>query len=184
MPTAGVSLGALGLIAGGAILAYAGVNDPVGGPVGVVRDLLNGKVPQPGQQSQGSGVGGAVGGAAGRAVQTLTGGKYGLGPVLPAVALIAGEVGNKFGLKRIGGWRKTDQFPDHPEGRALDFMIDDMPAGTGDAVAAYLIANAARFQMDYIIWNRRSWNPRRGTWETYTSTTNPHTDHVHFSRKR
>lgn len=184
MADGGISLGALGLIAGGVILAYAGVQDPPGGPVGVVRDILQGKEPQRGVQK--SSVGGAAGGAAGRAVnelvrQGLING-YQLGPVRADVAAVAAEVGPKFGIKTIGGWRRTDQFPDHPQGRALDFMVNNAGGKTtGDAVAGYLIANAARFRMDYIIWDHRSWNPRRGTWAAYTSTNNPHTDHVHFS---
>lgn len=73
MPSGGVSLGALGLIAGGAVLAYAGVNDPDGGPVAVVRDILQGKPPTPGEQkrSPGIGLGGDLGGAAGGAFNSL-----------------------------------------------------------------------------------------------------------------
>lgn len=66
-----VSLGALGLIAGGSVLAYAGVNDPAGGPIGMIRSLLSGEVPQPGQQKVypgASDAGGALGGALGNAV--------------------------------------------------------------------------------------------------------------------
>lgn len=44
----GLNLAGLGLIATGGILAYSGVNDPVGGPVGVFRDLISGKTPTPG----------------------------------------------------------------------------------------------------------------------------------------
>lgn len=46
----GVRLGGLGLIAAGAVLAWSGVNDPQGGPVQVVKDLLTGKLPTPGVQ--------------------------------------------------------------------------------------------------------------------------------------
>lgn len=46
----GVSLPGLTLMAGGLVLCYAGLNDPVGGPVGVVRDILTGKTPTPGVQ--------------------------------------------------------------------------------------------------------------------------------------
>ena len=37
-------------MAGGMVLGYAGLNDPAGGPVGVVRDILSGKTPTPGVQ--------------------------------------------------------------------------------------------------------------------------------------
>lgn len=45
---AGLNLAGIGLLAVGGVFAYAGVNDPVGGPLGVVRDLLRGKTPTPG----------------------------------------------------------------------------------------------------------------------------------------
>lgn len=59
MAGGGVSLAGLGLVAAGGVLMYSGVNDPVGGPVGVVRDILQGRVPKPGVQV--SAVGSAVG---------------------------------------------------------------------------------------------------------------------------
>jgi cell wall-associated NlpC family hydrolase len=64
-----LSLPGLGLIAGGLVLAYAGLNDPPGGPVGVVRDILSGKTPTPGVQlttpalNAGINVAGAIGAA-------------------------------------------------------------------------------------------------------------------------
>lgn len=106
---------------------------------------------------------------------------YNLPNVQPPVVAAANEIGSKFGLKTIGGWRKTDKYPDHPSGLALDLMVNNMPnsQALGDAIAEYLIANAARLNLKYLIWNRRSWNPTRKTWAPYTSTDNPHTDHVH-----
>lgn len=50
MSSGGVSLAALGLMAGGLVLSYSGLNDPAGGPIGVVRDVLQGKTPTPGIQ--------------------------------------------------------------------------------------------------------------------------------------
>lgn len=47
----GVSLAAVGLIAGGMVLAYSAVNDPVGGPIGVLRDIAAGRTPTPGVQT-------------------------------------------------------------------------------------------------------------------------------------
>jgi cell wall-associated NlpC family hydrolase len=60
MGRAGVSLGGLGLIAAGGVLAWSGVNDPPGGPVAAVRDLLQGKLPTPGVQVSTQPVSGAV----------------------------------------------------------------------------------------------------------------------------
>lgn len=50
MSSGGVSLAALGLMAGGLVLGYSGLNDPEGGPIGVIRDVLQGKTPTPGLQ--------------------------------------------------------------------------------------------------------------------------------------
>lgn len=75
MPGVGLSLPGLVLMAGGMVFAYSGLNDPVGGPVGVVKDILSGKTPTPGVQtftpainnagSLGETAGAAVGAAAG-----------------------------------------------------------------------------------------------------------------------
>lgn len=105
--------------------------------------------------------------------------KYNVGPVQPYIQYLADLIGTRFNLKSIGGYRKADDFRDHPSGNALDFMITSREQG--DQIAQFLIDNHAAFGMKYIIWNRRTWNPTRGTWAPYTSTSNPHTDHVHFT---
>ena len=107
---------------------------------------------------------------------------YNLGPVKPWVESAAILVGNKFGVKTIYGWRAHDTFPDHPSGHALDFMITSK--SQGQAIADFLQANAAQLGVKYIIWNRQVWEasgkPVAG-WHPYTSTNNPHTDHVHVT---
>ncbi len=103
--------------------------------------------------------------------------RYDVGPVKAHVQTIANFIGNKFGLKTIYGWRASDPFPDHPSGHALDFMISSKEQG--DQIAQELIGQANTMGLKYLIWNRQTWNPQRGTWERYTSTGNPHTDHVH-----
>lgn len=102
---------------------------------------------------------------------------YNVGPVKPWVQAAADFLGSMFNVKTIGGWRKTDPFPDHPSGHALDFMVD-IP--TGNALAEYAIANYQTLGIKYIIHDHRVWNPKQG-WHPYTSTTNPHTDHVHIT---
>ena len=103
---------------------------------------------------------------------------YNLGPVKPHVKAAAEAIGPRFGITTIYGWRASDPYPDHPSGLALDFMTSS--AATGTALAQFVIDNAAALGVDYIIWNRRSWNSKRKTWVTYTGS-NPHTDHVHVT---
>lgn len=59
-------------MAAGLVLAYAGLNDPVGGPIGVVSDIVQGKTPTPKVQKVTPGVvGSAVGAAAGKAAASV-----------------------------------------------------------------------------------------------------------------
>lgn len=69
MADGGVSLAGLVMVAAGGVLAYAGVNDPVGGPVGVVSDILQGRTPTPQLRSIDGG-GAALGSAVAGAVAT------------------------------------------------------------------------------------------------------------------
>lgn len=103
---------------------------------------------------------------------------YNLGKVAPHVAAAANEVGPRFGIKTIGGWRAGPPVKygayDHPLGLALDFMTNN-----GQALADYLVANADRLGVNFVIWNHKTWNRAKG-WHAYTGD-NPHTDHVHGS---
>ncbi|MCU6479088.1 CHAP domain-containing protein [Arthrobacter sp. A2-55] len=93
----------------------------------------------------------------------------------------------------------TGQGGDHAEGRAVDAMIKDYksPSGikSGDAIASFMIANQAAFNIDYIIWRDRIWlGPVEG-WKPYSTggygsmyagnwnDTTLHMDHVHISVK-
>lgn len=105
--------------------------------------------------------------------------QYNVGPVKAWVQAAANYLGTKFNVKTIGGWRRSDPFPDHPSGHALDLMTSSF--SQGDAIAADAIANSQALGVKYIIWNRRTWNATRRTWTAYTSTENPHTDHVHIT---
>jgi hypothetical protein len=60
----GLSLPGLLMIGTGVVLTYAGIQDPAGGPVGVVRSVLSGKLPVPG--ALGTGLGTVAGGLAGQ----------------------------------------------------------------------------------------------------------------------
>jgi hypothetical protein len=109
------------------------------------------------------------------------GGKsYNLGPVKPETLRAANLLGHKFDVGTIGGVRR-DSIPDHPSGRALDFMTSGM--SQGQKIADYAKAHASDLSVEYIIWNTRIWSVRRAAegWRPYTYTSNPHTDHVHIT---
>lgn len=83
-------------------------------------------------------------------------------------------------MTNIGGVR-PDSIPDHPSGRALDFMTSNR--GYGDSIANMLISRSGELRIDYIIWRQRIWQPGRG-WKMMSnrgSATANHYDHVHVS---
>lgn len=105
---------------------------------------------------------------------------YNLGTVKPWVSSAANELGPRFGIKSIGGYREGEGrygHEDHPLGLALDLMTT-----SGDSLANYARENAQRLGVNYVIWNRKIWSPARDRegWRPYTLS-NPHTDHVHIS---
>jgi hypothetical protein len=81
------------------------------------------------------------------------------------------------------------------------YAIDRMTASAntaagraeGDRIAGWVISNANRLGVRYVIWNRRIWSrtgPTPGQWRTYTNPvasrrgtpSGDHTNHVHVSR--
>jgi hypothetical protein len=183
--TRGISGLAVVLAAAGGFLVYAGIrNVPI---LPGLRELASGKVPTPKPVAPtqvefgiAAGVGTApVKGPAG-GIQGAIDAAYKLGNVRPVTKAAVQEIGPKFGIKTVYGW--APGLYDHPKGLAADFMVNTpgLSKATGDALAAYVIANAARLKVKYVIWYRRSWNPQRGTWVDYHGDSD-HTDHVHVS---
>lgn len=111
---------------------------------------------------------------------------YSYGNVKPWVRAAGDEVGPKFGVSNIGGFGlRSDLQSDHPKGLALDFMVGGDKA-KGDAVASYVLANASRLGVKYVIWYQRIWDVARGdkAWRNMAnrgSATANHRDHVHVS---
>ena len=84
---------------------------------------------------------------------------------------------------------------DHPSGHACDFVMSS-PLGTmptpeylahGWALCNYLIDNADRLRVKYVIWQKRIWE--LGEWDDYRrysngNLTEDHYDHVHLSLYR
>ncbi|MFD8248120.1 peptidoglycan DD-metalloendopeptidase family protein [Nocardia sp. NPDC059691] len=90
-------------------------------------------------------------------------------------------------ITTIGGWRESDPYPDHPSGRAIDVMIPDYATGEGnalgDSIADYVMAHAADFHVEYIIWRQvyRSPDGTANLMDDRGGDTANHFDHVHIS---
>lgn len=92
-------------------------------------------------------------------------------------------------LTTIGGYRE-DSLQWHPNGQALDFMIDDYQSdkgkSLGDSIVGFLQANSEEFGIDHIIWQQRMWlgGSDYGEWEDMDDLgddTSNHYDHVHVA---
>lgn len=99
----------------------------------------------------------------------------------PAASLLRERIRAQFpSVRTIGGIRCSEATNNlHAIGRALDVMTPSH--ATGDAIANWLVTNAAQLGVQLVIWNRIVWQgsmPRDRRLDAYTGT-NPHTDHVH-----
>lgn len=119
-----------------------------------------------------------------------TGRDYDLPDVQPHVQQAADTLGNKYGIKTIGGYRPSDTYDTegHPAGLALDFMTNDIDNGStvGWELAHYAQDHADELAVSYIIFEQKIWNPNRADegWramEDRGSPTQNHMDHVHIS---
>lgn len=110
-------------------------------------------------------------------------GKWG---VTPEVATAGQEIASRFGVAEVGGFADrnvagTRTRSDHAYGKALDFGVR---GAQGNQLAQYVMSNARRLNIKYVVWSGRIWNPDRAGegWRIYRGQ-NPHTDHVHVSFK-
>jgi hypothetical protein len=108
---------------------------------------------------------------------------FAYGGVQPHVAAAGAEIESKFGRLPggIGGVGSRPNVSDHPLGLALDLMtMRDVPLG--NRIAGYLIQNAQRLAVKYLIWQQKM-NEGSG-WEGMEDRGSPtanHMDHVHTS---
>ncbi|TCB99603.1 hypothetical protein E0H26_03330 [Micromonospora zingiberis] len=88
----------------------------------------------------------------------------------------------------VGCFRPGDKF-EHPKGRACDWSLQNRGFAPwhnndtriyGNNLAAFLVRNADRLGVYYVIWNRQIWFVTSNTWSSYSGPSN-HTDHVHVS---
>lgn len=103
------------------------------------------------------------------------------GSSLPHVAAAAYELGRMFGIATVLGFGHRGNPTYHDDGRALDFMTR-----SGQALADYARANAARLGVIEVIWNQHIWTTARADegWRPMADRGSPtanHKDHVHLS---
>lgn len=110
---------------------------------------------------------------------------YNMGPVLPQTAAVANDLGPRFNIQTVGGYRESDPYPDHPSGKAADFMVygDHF---LGERLSAYAQLHAADLGIDYIMWDRHIWSQARASegWRPVADRGSPtanHEDHVHVT---
>lgn len=73
----------------------------------------------------------------------------------------------------------------HAEGRATDLKAnanDPVEKAKADAYVEWLIANSDELQVQYLIWDGRSWKSGRG-WRPYSGVS-AHRDHIHAELNR
>jgi len=102
----------------------------------------------------------------------------------------------RLGFKRYVSCYRPGGPYEHPKGRACDFSVfktNDFGSGdaTGDArfygnnLAAFLVKNADKLGVLYVIWYRQVWLPSTGEWKSYSGAhgdpSSDHTNHVHLS---
>lgn len=105
-------------------------------------------------------------------------GRHGLNPA--ALAVLSWVESRFPSITQAGGVR-PDRLPDHPAGRAVDFMVTDPVVG--DRIVRSLLANARTLGVKYVIFRQTIHYPsgRSGLMENRGSARENHFDHVHVS---
>jgi hypothetical protein len=97
-----------------------------------------------------------------------------------------------FGFTHYAACFRHQSWGEHPLGRACDFsaaadtfggIATGADKAYGDRLAGWLMANASRLGVLYVIWYRQIWFPGLG-WRVYHSGDDPassHRNHVHLS---
>jgi hypothetical protein len=109
--------------------------------------------------------------------------------VLPEIKQVTAEILSavaRQGFQILTVYGITDH-ADHNNRRCVDYMINSPGLGipAGDAIAKYVIANADRLRVNWMIWNHRIWrrvanDKGPAGWSEYTGTSDPHINHVHL----
>jgi hypothetical protein len=113
----------------------------------------------------------------------------------PGPAALRDLLRKTYGKANNGGTTRScsqGSTSEHKEGRAYDWMLDaynPTDKAIGDSFVAWLTGpdakgvpggRAHRLGIQYVIWNKQTWQSWTGAWKPYTGWS-PHTDHVHIS---
>lgn len=127
--------------------------------------------------------------------RTVTGNSWATGYITPRTAHALRQA-EAAGFDRfVACFRAVEDGGQHPRGRACDFAVrsDGQYGGSdatgdarayGDALAAFLVYNADRLGVLYVIWYRQIWTASTGRWRSYSGccdASSKHTNHVHLS---
>ena len=94
----------------------------------------------------------------------------------------------KAGFNRFVGCHRDGGPFEHPKGRACDWSLQNRGFAVmhnndmrqyGNNLMAFLVRNADKLGIYYVIWNKQIWFPASG-WKSYHGPS-AHTDHVHVS---
>lgn len=117
------------------------------------------------------------------------------GCITPRMLFALNET-QRLGFKRFVSCHRNGGPFEHPKGRACDFSVfKTRDFGSGDAqgddrfygnnLASFLVKNADKLGILYVIWYRQVWLPSTGTWKPYSGVggdpSSDHTNHVHLS---
>ncbi len=97
----------------------------------------------------------------------------------PHVQPVVKEVTERFDVATV--YTRPGHSP--TQGRAADFMVYTDTA-KGDVLAQYVIDNAARFGVEYVIWQQRIYIVSSGSWKAMEDRGSPtanHMDHPHVA---
>ncbi|WP_326562808.1 coiled-coil domain-containing protein [Micromonospora sp. NBC_01796] len=109
------------------------------------------------------------------------------GCVTPRTLHAYNEV-KKAGFNRFVGCHRNGGPFEHPKGRACDWSLLNSGFASartqdqrlyGNNLTAFLVRNADRLGILYVIWYKQIWFPATG-WSSYSGESD-HTDHVHMS---
>jgi hypothetical protein len=110
---------------------------------------------------------------------TRISGRCGSIGLISNAARLCSAVDSIYHLNSIGGYRAGAG--EHSTGQAVDLMISSK--AQGDAIAAWVQAHVGEFNVKYVIWRQRYWEPG-AAWDPMADRGSPtanHMDHVHVT---